>query len=108
MKNFRLTLLGATAFLAAPLYAQDSVQTPSEEESYEDIVVTALGIEQPKSDAGVSISVLNGDDLERRREVLDDNHRVGDRLPAPADRADRSRRDRRGAHRGQHRRARCA
>ena len=69
MKNFRLALLSATAFLAAPLYAQDSVQVPSEEESYEDIVVTALGIEQPKSDAGVSISVLNGDDLERRRNV---------------------------------------
>lgn len=73
MNNLKLTLLAstfvATAQLASPLYAQDQVQTFSEDDAEDVIVVTALGIEQPKSDAGVAISVLNGDDLERRRNV---------------------------------------
>lgn len=73
MNNLQLTLLAttlvATPFFSAPLYAQDQSQSASEDELEDTIVVTALGIEQPKSDAGVSISVLNGDDLERRRNV---------------------------------------
>lgn len=73
VKTIRLSLLAATAFFTAPLYAQNITQPESDDvflqEETDDIVVTALGVEQPKSDSGVSISVLNGDDLERRRNV---------------------------------------
>lgn len=65
--TFRATLLCACALVAAPLSAQTS--TDQENGDNEDIVVTALGIEQPQKDIGVSISTLNDDDLERRRNV---------------------------------------
>ena len=73
MITFRTTLLCACALVATPLSAQTlaPAQTSAEQEvgDNEDIVVTALGVEQPQKDVGVSISTLNGDDLERRRNV---------------------------------------
>ncbi len=61
MKRY-LLLASAAALLSTPSFAQDA-HDDSDDEA---IIVTALGIEQPQSDANVAIGVLTEDQIERQ------------------------------------------
>lgn len=62
MKNFTVLCGFTVLVLASPVAGQTSVDEDADAEA---IVVTALGIEQPKSDANVAIGLITEDDLER-------------------------------------------